>query len=221
MSCFDKRFASFLRALEKHNDTAWFASHRADYEAAVKGPFAAFTREMLERVGKIDRTLAIAPRDAMSRITRDTRFLADKRPYNTHLTCSLGRFGRSNREYPATHVRLSAKGVVVFGGVHTAGAATQTRVRDLIARDGRSLERAIAAGDFVRHFGELRGEERKRMAEDLREAATRQPLLGRRRWFFRAELPASLLTDDALCDVLTQHWRAGRAVVAFLQRAFG
>ncbi|MBL8747626.1 MAG: DUF2461 domain-containing protein [Planctomycetes bacterium] len=220
MSCFDKRFASFLRALEKHNDTAWFASHRADYEAAVKAPFAAFTRDMLERVGKVDRTLAIAPRDAMSRITRDTRFLADKRPYNTHLTCSLSRFGRANREYPATHLRLSAKGVVVFGGVHTASAATQARVRDLIAKEGRSLQRAVAARDFVRHFGELLGEERKRVPEDLREAVARRPLLGRRRWFFRAELPPSMLTEDALCDVLTEHWRAGRTVVAFLERAF-
>jgi len=220
MAWFQKSFVSFFKSLGKNNDVAWFDEHRDAYVTAVKTPFSAFAREMLDRIGAIDGDVRIAPKDAISRITRDTRFVADKSPYNTHLTCTVSRLGRASREHPATHFRLSATGVVVFGGVHLPGAATVARLRDLIASDGRMLTKAIAKRAFRDHFGTLQGEALQRVPEPWRAAAEREPLVARRRWFFRSELPVSLVTSDELCDVLMAHWRAGRDVNAFLQRAF-
>lgn len=220
MAWFQKSFVSFFKSLAKNNDVAWFNEHRDAYVAAVKTPFAAFAREMLDRIGAVDTDVRIAPKEAISRITRDTRFVADKSPYNTHLTCTVSRYGRASREHPATNFRLSAKGAVVFGGVTMPSAATVARLRELITTDGKVLAKAIAKRAFVDHFGELQGEPLKRVPEALRDAIAREPLVGRRRWFFRAELPVALVTSDELCDVLMAHWRASRDVNTFLQRAF-
>jgi uncharacterized protein (TIGR02453 family) len=221
MASFQKTFPDFFQALAKNNTTKWFDKNRKTYESEVKRPFEAFTREMLERIGAVDPEVRIAARDAISRINRDTRFSKDKSPYNLHLTAAISKFGRANREYPGILFRVSHTGVVVFGGLYAPATPTLAAVRALLVEDGKALTKATRKKAFVQHYGELRGEAMKRVPPELRAAVAKDPRVGLKRFYYRAELPAKLVTSKDLCDVLMEHWRAARPVNTFLQRAFG
>ena len=220
MTFFQKSFPAFFKALAKNNTTAWFDDHRKTYETEVKNPFEAFTREMIARIGALDAEVKIAPKDAMSRINRDTRFSADKNPYNTHLSCSISKYGKASREYPGIHFKLSHAGIGVFGGAYAPEPPTLAKIRALIAKDGKALAKATASKPFVAHFGELRGESMKRVPPELQAAVAKDPRIAMKQLWYQADLPASLITSSELCDVLMAHWKAGRDVNVFLQRAF-
>lgn len=159
MPHFSKAFVEFFRNLAKHNDTSWFEQNRKVYETEVKKPFEAFTKAMIARIAAVDAEVGIAPKDAISRINRDTRFGTDKRPYNTHLSAAISKFGKKNKEYPGILFRLSHKGVAVFGGCYAPEKETLAAVRTLIAKDGKAFQKAITGAGFRKLFGELQGEE--------------------------------------------------------------
>lgn len=79
----------FFRALARHNDRAWFAAHKADYERHVLAPARAFVVTLGARLRRLSPGIAVDPRTSGSgsifRIHRDVRFSNDKRPYKTHL----------------------------------------------------------------------------------------------------------------------------------------
>ena len=220
MPHFSKAFVDFFKALAKHNDTAWFDENRKTYETEVKKPFEAFTLAMIQRIAAVDREVGIAPKDAISRINRDTRFGADKRPYNTHLSAAISKFGKQNKEYPGILFQLSHEGISVFGGCYAPEKETLAAVRALIAKDGKAFRKAIEGTRFAKLFGELRGEEMKRIPPEWQKAHATEPLIARKQFYYEAALPAALVLDDKLGDVLMQHFEAGREVNKFLQRAF-
>ena len=220
MTFFQKTFPAFFKALAKNNTTAWFDDNRKKYEADVKKPFEAFTREMIARIAAVDPEVKIAPKDAMSRINRDTRFSADKSPYNTHLSCSISKYGKASREYPGIHFKLSHQGIGVFGGAYAPEPPTLAKMRALIANDGKAFAKLLTGKAFVGHYGELRGDVMKRVPPELQAAVAKEPRVAMKQMYYQAELPASLITSEELCDVLMEHWRAGRDVNRFLQRAF-
>lgn len=220
MTWFRKTFPDFWKALAKNNSTRWFDQNRKTYETEVKRPFEAFTREMIERIGAVDPEVRIAPKDAISRINRDTRFSNDKSPYNLHLSAAISKFGRANREYPGILFRLSHTGVEIFGGVYAPEPSTLAAIRALIAKNGMALTKAVTSKPFVQHFSQLRGEVMKRVPPDLQAAVAKDPRIGGKQFYYQAELPAGLVTSADLCDVLMTHWRAARPVNQFLQRAF-
>lgn len=78
---------AFLEALAENNNRAWFAAHKADYDAQVKQPAQA----LLGDIGNwLTAQSGAAPTTKIYRINRDLRFSKDKTPYNTHLHMQWG-----------------------------------------------------------------------------------------------------------------------------------
>jgi uncharacterized protein (TIGR02453 family) len=68
--------------LRETNDRAWFAAHKADYEAFLKAPGEAFIAALRPEL----EALAGRPLGAkLFRLQRDVRFSKDKTPYNLYL----------------------------------------------------------------------------------------------------------------------------------------
>lgn len=221
MAHFQKAFVDFFANLARHNDTAWFDGNRKTYETEVKRPFEVFAQEMIRRIAAVDPEVGITSKDAISRINRDTRFGADKRPYHTHLSAAISKFGKKNKEYPGILFQLSHDGVLVFGGCYAPEKETLAAVRTLIAKDGKAFRRAIEGKPFRKLFGELRGEEMKRIGPEWSKAHAHEPLIAKKQFYYQATLPVALVLDAKLPDVLMQHFAAAREVNTFLQRAFG
>lgn len=74
--------AAFLKKLRANNNRDWFQAHKAEYDAAVKGPATAFGVVIAAELQTITGAVH-TPK--LFRANRDVRFSKDKTPYNTHM----------------------------------------------------------------------------------------------------------------------------------------
>lgn len=85
---------AFLTGLAVSNDRDWFAAHRAAYDDGLKPALAALIADTSTACAARDLPLSGDPKRSVFRIHRDTRFSKDKRPYKTHVSCTLTRDGQ-------------------------------------------------------------------------------------------------------------------------------
>jgi uncharacterized protein (TIGR02453 family) len=93
---FGPRALPFFKALDFHQDKAWFAENRAIYDEEVLGPLGAFVTDLAAACAAAEIPLTGTPRSAIFRINRDVRFAKDKRPYKTHAGAVLTRSGHKS-----------------------------------------------------------------------------------------------------------------------------
>lgn len=111
--------ASFFRALAKHQDRAWFAAHKAEYDDGWATPMAALLAEAREALdGEYPDFELGAPK--VFRIHRDVRFSADKSPYKTHASGVLSLGHDTVKMDVATALYLQV-GTETFAGAGTYG----------------------------------------------------------------------------------------------------
>jgi hypothetical protein len=103
MTCFTTDFNAFFMDLAKNNNKEWFDANRKRYESSVKKPFHAFVGEAIQRIGKLDRTVAIEPKEAIFRINRDIRFSKDKTPYKLSCSAIISPAGRKDHAVPGLY----------------------------------------------------------------------------------------------------------------------
>ncbi|MFC7378079.1 DUF2461 domain-containing protein [Brevundimonas sp. GCM10030266] len=85
---------AFLTGLAANNDRDWFAAHRAAYDDGLKPALAALIADTSTACAARDLPLSGDPKRSVFRIHRDPRFSKDKRPYKTHVSCTLTRDGQ-------------------------------------------------------------------------------------------------------------------------------
>lgn len=74
----------FLKNLKSHNDRAWFAEHKSEYEIAKKD-FERIGSELILKIASFDEEIGrVDIRNCIFRIYRDIRFSPDKTPYKNH-----------------------------------------------------------------------------------------------------------------------------------------
>ena len=220
MAYFTKETLAFLEGLHINNDREWFSANRAIYERAVKAPFEAFVAEMIDRVKEHEPELRMAPKDAIFRINRDTRFSKDKSPYKTHLGAIIGLGGKHGEDKTGFYVQLSFDNALVAGGAYQLSAPALARVRASIARDPKAFERLIRGKRFASRFpGGLQGEVAKRMPPELAEAARAHPVIANKQFWWEAEMEPEVALRDDLVDLMMGYYRAGMEVSAFLDGA--
>jgi len=221
MSYFAPEFLRFFRGLSRRNTREWYHAHKVEYERFVKEPFTLFVGEMIERIGAIDPAMRCEPKEAMFRIARDTRFSKDKTPYKTHVSAVIAPDGRKTRR-AAFYLELGATGVGVAGGVYQPDRDQLFAIRETIRDDGATLEQLLKDRTFRRTWGDLQGERNIRVPPVFSDAAARHPLIYHRQFYTWVEYddPDTVLRKD-LAPFLVRHYRAGRAVFAWLDRALG
>jgi len=126
-SGFPREAITFFKDLARHNNRDWFLAHKHVYESACVQPMRLLTEALAPRFGK----------SKISRIYRDIRFSADKSPYKTHISASVGRH----------YVSLSANGLWVGGGMYMPDSPSLERFRNAIADEtsGRQLAKLVTA----------------------------------------------------------------------------
>ena len=107
----------FLRGLARHNDKAWFESHRQDYEAHVRQPFLRLITDLQPALASVSPHFRADPRTvggSLFRIHRDARFSNDKSPYKPWQGARL--FHERRREVAAP--TFSPNGLYFLGPVY-------------------------------------------------------------------------------------------------------
>jgi uncharacterized protein (TIGR02453 family) len=139
---------AFLAALESDNTREYFDAHRDVYESALLAPAKAFVvalGEQLRTFASPDIRAEPRVNGSILRISRDTRFTTDKRPYKEHLDMWFWEGDAPSRERPGYSVRLRSGTVVLGAGMHRfdPGALAAYRAAVDYDRTGEALEIAI------------------------------------------------------------------------------
>jgi len=148
---------NFLRDLAQNNNRAWFAAHRARYQQALAA-FEALIADLIDAVGQQEDLGALRPGDCIFRIYRDVRFSKDKTPYKLHFGAVIRAAGR---HFPdrGTYIHLQpGDASFVADGLHEPDREQLANVRRAIADDPQALRTILSDPEFVRWFGEMRGE---------------------------------------------------------------
>ncbi len=158
----------FLQSLAANNSRQWFAEHKADYEAAVKGPCLAFIAELAAPLQQISKQMIANPKPvggSLFRIHRDTRFSGDKTPYKTHAgmnfyhaaTKAVARAEGANAmlgrlDAPVFYLHLEPGGCFIGGGLWHPQSETLKRVRAYMVSNPASWKKATQAAPFNKFF---------------------------------------------------------------------
>jgi uncharacterized protein (TIGR02453 family) len=219
MSYFSKDFLQFFTELEKNNTKEWFDENRKRYETSVKKPLHGFVDEMIGRIHAEEPEVMIMAKDAVTRINRDIRFSPDKTPYNTHIGAVISKAGRKDKTVPGVFLRFEPQGLFVFGGAHGIGSKQIMKVRIVIAEDPEAFMKLIQEKDFVNKFGELKGEQSKRIPKEFAEIAEQYPVIANKAFYYVGKIEAAKVTDPKLPELVMDYVRTARPVKDFLVEA--
>lgn len=220
MAWFTADFNRFFKDLAAHNNKAWFDANRPRYEASVKEPFAAFVAAAIERIARVDKAVRIGPKDAIFRIHRDVRFSRDKAPYKLEASAIISTAGRQDHTVPGIYFALGPEAVRFYGGCYMPDRDQLQRIRTGLLRDGKGFRKSVEGKAFSTLFPDgVQGERNKVLPAEFKAAAAVQPLLANKQFYVGAELPARLVVDPGLLDLLLEHYQAMRPLNSWLAGA--
>lgn len=149
-----KEQLDFLVQLSQNNNKPWFAENKPQFDvlfAEVK----AFFKTIFEEMQQYDSVDLLH----VHRIYRDVRFAKDKTPYKNYFGLHIGRTKPMLRG--GYYLNVEPGNSFVGGGFWEPNKEDLLRIRKEIAMDDSELRAIIEAPEFVKYFGELKGEELK------------------------------------------------------------
>ena len=219
MKYFTDDYLSFFRELSTNNHKEWFHAQKKRYETSIKKPFEVFVNDLIGEIRKHDPSLAVEAKDCILRINRDIRFSKDKSPYNLHCTAFISNGGRKDKSIPGIFIRLSTEMIGIMGGCFGPSKEQLTSIRTSISDDVKGFRKLIEDSSFFEKFGEIKGEEIKRIPKEWQEAHQQEPLIAKKQFYFMAEQKPELITSDQLKETIMNYWHVARPVNEYLLKA--
>jgi uncharacterized protein (TIGR02453 family) len=216
MSYFSPAYLQFFQDLAANNNRDWFNDNRKLYETEVKKPFAAFIKDVVSELTKLDPSIQVEPKNAIFRINRDIRFSKDKTPYNKHNSAILSPLGRKDYEHPGMYIMFSREKAMIGGGAYAIGKENLFFLREYIVKHQKGFHNLLSDKSFTKYYGEIRGERNKILPKEFKEAAIDIPELFNKQFYFMADLPAKIVYDKNLISKVVDHWKAGNPIRQFL-----
>lgn len=150
----------FLKKLAKNNNRDWF-NQRKDVYLQELAHLEAFADALLQRLSVHDLIETPSGKKSLHRIYRDTRFSQDKTPYKINWSGGFKRATSQRRG--GYYFDIKPGGSFIAGGFWAPEASDLKRVRDDIAFDPTPLRKILANKTFKTMFGEMTGEQLKKM----------------------------------------------------------
>ena len=219
MSHFDQDFLPFFRELGANNHKDWFDQNRDRYAQIVREPFKDFVRKVIDKVKEIDPAFdGLEPKDCIFRINRDIRFSKDKTPYKTQVSAVVAPEGKKSRAINGVYFEFSPEHVRIYGGIYDLDKDSLLFVREGIADNLEKFRKLYSNKSFKSTFGEILGEKNKIIPKHLKEAATQEPLIFNKQWYFYRELPAEDVYRDDLLEVIIESYKVARPIEQYLNK---
>jgi uncharacterized protein (TIGR02453 family) len=189
---FPEQALVFYEGLRADNTKAYWADHKATYDACVKAPMEALLADLEPEFG----------RAKLFRPYRDVRFSKDKTPYKDHAGAVVG----GDPGDGSLYVQLSADGLLVGGGYWHTQTDQAQRLRAAVADDltGPALARVL---DGLREW-EVHADPLKRLPKPYDDDHPRADLLRSRSLaVLRAWEPAEWLHEPECGERVATAWR--------------
>ena len=150
-----KTTLQFLKDLKLNNNRPWFNDNKDRYTAAHE-EMIAFAEALIDEMSHHDNLVPMTGKKSLMRIYRDVRFSKDKSPYKNHFGGGLKRATKWLRGGYYYHIEPGA--TFLGGGFWAPNSDDLKRIRTEIAADDKPLRKILAAPDFIKTFGNLKGD---------------------------------------------------------------
>lgn len=159
---FTPKTLSFLRALARNNDRAWFHAHRDEYETRVRGPMLTLVERLAGDFAAFAPEMVADPKISLFRPWRDTRFSEDKAPLKTNVAAVFPHRALGRMVGAALYFEVAPKHVWIGGGIYAPDTAQLQAIREHVAAHRHALAALVASAAF-RRLGGLKGEQLSRV----------------------------------------------------------
>ncbi len=220
MKYFKNDFNQFFIELAANNNKDWFDENRKRYEENIKKPFENFTSALSSELAKESPELTnMDSRKFIFRINRDIRFAKDKSPYKLNRSAAISKYGRKNTAKSGLYIQLGPENVVIAGGAYQLNRDELAAFREAIMDNHSEFKKALSHIPFKTKFGDIRGEENKRLPNKaLTEFAEKEPLIYKKQFYYWAEMPPETVTDEALLEKVVDYHKAAKPFGDFVER---
>lgn len=218
---FTKQTFSFLSALEKHNERAWFEQHQQEYENFVRTPALDFISDMSDEMPAISRHFLAQPKKvggSLMRIYRDTRFSKDKTPYKTNIGIQFRHELGKDIHAPGYYLHIAPDECFIGIGLWHPEADALFKIRKAIVEKPETWMTARNDKAFRKHFT-LEGDA---LANVPRGFAKDHPLvedLKRKDFIGFAPLSKTTVTSPDLRAQVVAHFCSAAPYMRFLCQA--
>jgi uncharacterized protein (TIGR02453 family) len=220
MTQFTPAALTFLRALARHNDRAWFTPRKGTYERELKLPMLALIEEINHGFADFAPDHIRPPHKAMMRIYRDTRFDAARgtapRPYKTQVAAWWVRRGLEKTSGAGFYFSLSAKEVVIAAGMYMPSPEQLLAVRRHILLHHAELRALLSGRRLKSALTEFEGHRLTRAPRGFPADSPALDLLLCRQWGVSASLPADAALAPSLLKEVTRRFALAAPIVHFL-----
>lgn len=142
----------FLTRVAENNTRAWFAEHKAEYDA-VRADFERGVALAIDALAALDPALGrLSVKDCTYRFYRDTRFSPDKSPYKTHLGAYINARGRKALR-GGYYMHLEPGHCLLAAGNYWLPTNVLNACRNEIMSNEERWLQVAANPEFVRLFG--------------------------------------------------------------------
>jgi uncharacterized protein (TIGR02453 family) len=203
----------FLEELAEHNEKAWFEAHKKTYVKHLLRPVQAFIVALGERLQRIDPELQYDTRangaGSLYRIYRDTRFLADKTPYKTHMDVAFWVGEKKNASPSILGVRIEPRGGMVLGGNYRFDNPLKAHFQEAAATAARGEALRKILENLSQQGYTIEGECYKRVPPGYDRDHPRADLLRYKSLYaLSPDIPPETLTDPSLVEAALVHCQA-------------
>lgn len=210
---------NFLSNLKVNNSKEWFDLHRQTYEAA-KADYLKLVTAILEQLKTIDPTLEnLEPKKCVFRINRDVRFSKNKDPYKTNMGSFYSKGGKAV-ECAGYYFHLEPGACFIGGGYWMPQGSVLKSIRSEIDYNLDEFNSIMQEKSMKKYFGALSQEARLSRPPQGYEADNPAiEYLKLKSFVVTAPLPDEALTDSNLVNLVTDHFKAMKPLVHFLNRS--
>lgn len=220
MSYFTQDYLNFLTELSGNNNRDWFNDHKKRFKDSVEAPFKAFLQDLIEVASAADTRISITPKEAMFRIYKDVRFSKDKTPYKTNMAAIIGEGGRKGMKPNGIYIHSGFDEFAIYAGAFRPQPKQVKLIREAIVSDMKGFQNILADKNFKEKFGEVKGEEHKRIPKEFAEEYKEQPLLIKKSFYVNHIFPADIILKDNLVDICMEHFMAVQDFGEFLYESY-
>ncbi len=222
MAFFTQDYLDFFKELAANNNRDWFHANKNRYEVSVKDPFNTFITDMIARMAAVDDRFNIETKDAVFRVYRDVRFSKDKSPYKMHMSAVISPGGRKEgMGIPGLYIEMGAENLSIYSGLYSPDRQSLHEVRQYIIEHSAQLNKLVADKEFVKKFGELRGEKNKILPKEFKEHGEKVPFLYNKQFYFFASLPAETILKEELPEIIMDYFETSEPLRKFFTKARG
>ena len=214
---------SFLKALKKNNNNAWFDENRGKYSDA-KNNFEEFVAELLGKMILIDDDLkGLSVKNCCFRINRDIRFSKNKTPYKINMSALFNRGGKKSI-YAGYYFHLQPGGnSFAGGGLWHPEAAELKKLRQEIDYCFPEFKKIIHAPSFIKNYGELRTDMDQILVNVPKGYDKENPaasFLKMKSFVATKKLSDTDIAGSKLSNEILQSFKALMPLIKFINRSF-